>query len=132
MTLAQIAELVGATPLCGEEMLCSLEIDSAFASDLMSDVLAFCAPGAFLITGLTNIQIVRTAQMLDIPAVLFVRGKSPLEETISLARDADIPLILSGRNMFHTCGILYAAGIKPTSSSPEGGWNCAGAHSPGI
>jgi predicted transcriptional regulator len=120
LTLSNIAKEIGATPLCCEEKLDSLEIDGAFASDLMSDVLAFCAPGAFLITGLTNIQIVRTAQMLDIPAVLFVRGKSPLEDTINLAREAGIPLMLSCHNMFHTCGILYAMGLKPTSANSEG------------
>ncbi|MDR0616512.1 MAG: transcriptional regulator [Synergistaceae bacterium] len=117
MTLGDIAKVLDAKALCGEEMLESLEIDGAFASDLMSDVLAFCAPGAFLITGLTNIQIVRTAQMLDIPAVLFVRGKSPLEDTVSLAKDAGIPLILSSHNMFQTCGLLYAMGVKPTSAN---------------
>jgi predicted transcriptional regulator len=117
LTLGDIANVLEAKTLCCEEQLASLEIDGAFASDLMSDVLAFCAPGAFLITGLTNIQIVRTAQMLDIPAVLFVRGKCPLEDTISLARDAGIPLVRSSHNMFHTCGLLYAMGVKPTSAN---------------
>jgi predicted transcriptional regulator len=117
LTLGDIAAVLDAKSLCCEELLGSLEIDGAFASDLMSDVLAFCAPGAFLITGLTNIQIVRTAQMLDIPAVLFVRGKCPLEETIGLAKEAGIPLIMSSHNMFHTCGLLYAMGVKPTSAN---------------
>jgi hypothetical protein len=123
MTLGEIAKEIGATTLCVEEKVGALEIEGAFASDLMSDVLAFCAPGAFLITGLTNIQIVRTAQMLDIPAVLFVRGKLPLEDTVNLAIESGIPLLLSGHNMFHTCGILYAMGVKPTSanSGPTGG-----------
>jgi predicted transcriptional regulator len=117
MTLGDIAKEIGATTLCGEEKVDALEIEGAFASDLMSDVLAFCAPGAFLITGLTNIQIVRTAQMLDIPAVLFVRGKLPLEDTVNLAIESGIPLLLSSHNMFHTCGILYAMGVKPTSAN---------------
>lgn len=113
MTLDNIAKEVGAKTLCGEEKLSSIEIPKAYACDLMSDVLAFCSPGALLITGLTNIQIVRTAQMLDIPGVLFVRGKSPQEETVALAKEAGIPLILTNLSMFHTCGILYAAGVKP-------------------
>lgn len=113
MTFEEIAKLVEAETLCGEEHLAGLELERAYACDLMSDVLAFCSPGALLITGLTNIQIVRTAQMLDIPGVLFVRGKAPHEDTVALARDAGIPLILTGMNMFHTCGVLYSKGLKP-------------------
>ncbi len=113
MTLQDIAREIGAKALCGEEKLDTLQVERAYACDLMSDVLAFCAPGALLITGLTNIQIVRTAQMLDIPGVLFVRGKAPLDETVALAREAGIPLILTDLTMFHTCGILYGAGVKP-------------------
>lgn len=116
MILSDIAKEVDAKTLCGEDKLDSIEIKKAYACDLMSDVLAFCSPGALLITGLTNIQIVRTAQMLDIPAVLFVRGKCPQEETINLAREAGIPLIQSRLNMFHTSGVLYAKGIKPSSN----------------
>ena len=113
MTFDEIAKKVNAKTLCGGDKLATLEIERAYACDLMSDVLAFCSPGALLITGLTNIQIVRTAQMLDIPGVLFVRGKAPQQETIDLAREAGIPLVLTGMNMFHTCGELYASGIKP-------------------
>lgn len=113
MKLSEIAKLVDAKTLCGGDKLENLQTPKAYACDLMSDVLAFCSPGALLITGLTNIQIVRTAQMLDIPGVLFVRGKSPQEDTIALARQSGIPLILTDKSMFHTCGILYAAGVKP-------------------
>ncbi len=119
MTFYEIAQHVNARTLCGEESLAALEIKRAYACDLMSDVLAFCSPGALLITGLTNIQIVRTAQMLDIPAVLFVRGKSPQQETIDLARESGIPLVLTEMSMFHTCGELYASGIKPCLRSDE-------------
>lgn len=113
MTLEDIAHLVGATSLCGEEKLAAIDIPKAYSCDLMSDVLAFCSPGAMLITGLTNIQIVRTAQMLDIPGVLFVRGKRPPDDTITLASGSGIPLIITSMSMFQVCGLLYAAGIKP-------------------
>ena len=121
MTLSDIAKLIDAVPLCCEEELDLIDIESAYSCDLMSDVLAFCSTGALLITGLTNVQIVRTAQMLDIPAVLFVRGKSPQSDTVELARDSGIPLLSCKLNMFHTSGILYAKGIKPSRSSKEEG-----------
>jgi predicted transcriptional regulator len=113
LTFDEIARRLNAKTLCGEEKLAAVEVEHAYACDLMSDVLAFCSPGALLITGLTNIQIVRTAQMLDIPGVLFVRGKAPQQETIDLAREAGIPLVLTTMNMFHACGELYASGIAP-------------------
>lgn len=119
MTLNEIALLVNARTLCGEDKLELLNIKKAYACDLMSDVLAFCSPGALLITGLTNIQIVRTAQMLDIPAVLFVRGKCPQEDTVKLAAEAGIPLIRCDLNMFHACGIMYAQGVKPAYPEEE-------------
>ncbi|GHV30954.1 hypothetical protein FACS1894167_12580 [Synergistales bacterium] len=118
MTLDDIAKSLNGKILCCEEKLSSITVEKAFASDLMSDVLAFCKPGALLITGLTNVQIVRTVQMLDIPAVLFVRGKVPLDETVNLARDSGIPLVLLGTAMFGTCGELYAKGVL---SSFDGG-----------
>lgn len=68
----------------------------------MSDVLAFCSPGALLLTGLTNVQIVRTAQMLDIPAVVFVRGKIPLEETVTLAKSSGIPILLAKQSLYES------------------------------
>ena len=81
----------------------------------MSDVLAFCTPGSLLLTGLTNVQIVRTAQMLDIPAIVFVRGKVPLEETVQLAKDNGIPILLTRYSMFEACGVLYEKGMSSRS-----------------
>lgn len=116
MNLNDIVKEIDALPLCCGEKMESIEIASAYSCDLMSDVLAFCSPGSLLLTGLTNIQIVRTAQMLDIPAVIFVRGKTPQEETVELAREAGIPLLSCRYNMFHTSGLLYMKGVKPSSS----------------
>jgi predicted transcriptional regulator len=113
LTLEDIARVVSAKVICGKEQLVNIDVPRAYACDLMSDVLALCSPGALLITGLTNIQIVRTAQMLDIPGVLFVRGKMPPQDTQSLAEDSGISLIVTRMSMFQVCGMLYAEGIKP-------------------
>ena len=95
------------------------EVFTACGCDLMSDVLAFCTPGSLLLTGLTNVQIVRTAQMLDIPAIVFVRGKVPLEETVQLAKDNGIPILLTKYSMFEACGVLYEKGMKPSIQIQE-------------
>lgn len=119
MNLSEVAEMINADILAGSEKLEEIIIPHAYACDLMSDVLAFCSPGALLLTGLTNVQIIRTAQMLDIPAIVFVRGKVPLEETLNLAQENGIPVLLTKYSMYQTCGILYARGIKP-SYTPQG------------
>lgn len=113
MNLQEITEMLNAEICTGAVDLSAIAAPNAYACDLMSDVLAFCSPGSLLLTGLTNIQIVRTAQMLDIPAIIFVRGKVPLEETINLARENGIPILLTKYSMYEACGILYARGLKP-------------------
>ena len=87
MTLHELASFLDAKNISTSDDLNNIVVNNAYACDLMSDVLAFCTPGSLLLTGLTNVQIVRTAQMLDIPAIIFVRGKVPLEETVQLAKD---------------------------------------------
>jgi hypothetical protein len=87
------------------------EITTAFGADLMSDVLALSHSGSLLLTGLTNPQVVRTAEMSDITAIAIVRGKVPPPETIALAVEKRIPLILSPHTLFECCGRLYAAGV---------------------
>ena len=120
MTLEDISKLINAKVLCGEDRLREIEAPRAYACDLMSDVLALCSPGAILITGLTNIQIVRTAQMLDIPGVIFVRGKNPMKDTIDLASESGIPLIVTQMSMFQACGVLYGKDVKPCLLADEG------------
>jgi len=80
-------------------------------ADLMSDVLAYIRPEALLLTGLCNLQVVRTAQMADVTAIVFVRGKKPPQEMIDLAGEEGIPLISSPYGMFELCGRLYRAGL---------------------
>lgn len=113
MKLKEIVSCIGAEVLYGENLLETVEIEKAYASDLMSDVLAFAWPGTLLLTGLTNVQIVRTAQMMDIPAVVFVRGKRPQEEAVALAKNVGMPLLVSSMSMYETCGLLYKAGLSP-------------------
>lgn len=113
MKIRELAELLNAKILCGEAELESAEADYVYAADLMSDVLAFAQPGTLLLTGLMNIQIVRTAQMLDLPAVLFVRGKYPQEELVRLASQVGVPLLVSDKSLYETSGILFKAGLAP-------------------
>lgn len=89
-----------------------MEISCAAGADLMSDVLAFAKPNALLLTGLVNPQVVRTAEMADIAAIVFVRGKMPGPETIALAKEKGIPLIAAPYTMFEMCGRLYEAGMS--------------------
>jgi predicted transcriptional regulator len=88
-----------------------MQISCAAGADLMSDVLAFAKPNALLLTGLVNPQVVRTAEMADIAAIVFVRGKTPGPETVALAKERRIPLIASPYTLFEMCGRLFEAGM---------------------
>jgi predicted transcriptional regulator len=110
MTLAEVRAILGCRVLCGEEKL-DTEVLVACGSDLMSDVLAFIKPGALLLTGLATAQSVRTADVADSKAVVYVRGKEPEEDTVQLARAKGIPLLSTDYTMFEACGRLYAAGL---------------------
>lgn len=87
-------------------------IGQVFSSDLMSDVLAFSPEGTLLITGLTNIQVVRTCEISGISAVVFVRGKTPDRQVIELAEQFGLPLLSCAYSMFEASGRLYQTGIK--------------------
>ena len=110
MTLLDIQSLLGAEVLCGEAYL-DREVHSAYASDFMSDVLAFAQGQGLLITGMVNPQVVRTADMLDMKGILFVRGKRPGEDVLALARDRSLVILCSSRCMFNACGTLYSHGL---------------------
>lgn len=111
MKIKEIATIVGGEILCNADKADN-EVQSAFASDMMSDVLAFVRDQGVLITGLTNPQVVRTAVMMDISCIVMVRGKKPDENIIGLARDNGIVFIATGKGMFESSGRLYAAGLK--------------------
>jgi len=111
VTLDKIKELLNCRVLYGSDKL-QLDVKSAKASDLMSDVLRFSGPGKLLLTGLTNIQVIRTCDIAGICAVVFVRDKIPTAETIELSKKCNIAVLVSNFSMFESCGILYSNGIK--------------------
>lgn len=111
MHLRYIQELIKAEVLAYEKGL-ELDINTAFGSDLMSDVLAYVEEDTLLITGLTNQQVIRTAEMLDLKAILFVRGKIPCQEVVALAEEKKILLMMSKETLFTVSGILYGSGLR--------------------
>lgn len=111
MKLRDIIHAVQGTLYFTEEVCLDCDVKGACGADLMSDVLATIQPDAILFTGLCNPQVVRTAQMADIVAIVFVRGKQPARETIDLAEQEGIPLISTPYGMFEVCGRLYKAGL---------------------
>ena len=111
MTLGDVRTILDAQLLCGEEML-EHEVRAACGCDLMSDVLAFVKDQAVLLTGLMNQQVIRTAEMMDIMCVIFVRGKEPAQEVVEMARDKDIAIMTTSHRMFTACGLLFQAGLK--------------------
>ncbi|MGC9398541.1 MAG: DRTGG domain-containing protein [Anaerolineae bacterium] len=96
----------------------NITIKCAFAADLMSDILALGKPQMLMITGLVNPQAVRTAEMSDMPVILFVRGKRPPDAILDLARGLGIGILLSPYTMYETCGRLYAAGLPGLGKLP--------------
>ena len=114
MTLKEIKELLQAEVIVGDDCL-DLEITFAGGSDLMSDVLAFGKPGILLLTGLSNAQSVRTANIIDAKAILYVRGKKPDKVGIALAREKGIPLLSTKHMMYTSCGLLFNHGLPGVS-----------------
>ena len=117
MKLAELADLLRAKVLCGEDKLDS-HISFVCAGDLMSDILVFSQPDALLLTGLVNVQVIRTAEMLDFSAVVFIRGKKPSEEMLDLATKKGIALLSTQKTMYLSCGLLYELGLTNVSDCP--------------
>ena len=111
MTVKDVKEILGARIVCGE-MYMDQEVQTACGSDMMSDVLAFLKEQSVLLTGLCNPQGIRTAEMMDIVCIVFVRGKMPDDSMIALAQERKIPLIVTGHRMFSACGMLYLHGLR--------------------
>ena len=110
MKISQIQELLNAEVICGEDQL-DREVNSACGSDMMSDVLAYVKDQAVLLTGLVNPQVVRTAEMMDMVCVVFVRSKVPTQEMVALAQEHGMVLLKTRKRMYEACGKLYAAGL---------------------
>ena len=122
MTAKKLVELIKGKVLSGETLLDNVKVKRAFAADLMSDVLAYVAgekKDTILITGITNPQIVRTSEMLDIPVIIVARGKRIPEETIKLAKEKNIVLIWTKLIVFVVSGILYINKIKGAKINPH-------------
>ena len=112
MTVGEIARLLDAAWLCCQEEG-RREIHAAFASDMMSDVLAYVKEDTLLLTGLVNSQSVRTCEMLDVPCIVFVRGKEPQPDALEMAEEIGLPALRTPYTMYEACGRLYAAGLPP-------------------
>lgn len=110
MKISTIKDLLGAKVVCGESNL-DREIYSACGSDMMSDVLAYVKDQAVLCTGLVNSQVIRTAEMMDMVCIVFVRSKQPTPDMIDLARESGIVLLSTEKRMYEACGILYKNGL---------------------
>jgi hypothetical protein len=111
MDLEHIAAALGCDTLCASGGD-GVDIDVVVASDGMSEILAFHRPHALMLTGLTNIQSVRTAIVADVSAIVYVRGKRPPGDVLGLALERDIPVFTTSLGMFDCCGILYGAGLR--------------------
>ncbi len=111
MKISEIKTILNAELICGEEYL-ENEVFTACGSDMMSDVLAYVKEQAVLLSGLVNPQVVRTAEMMDMKCIVFVRGKKPDFDMIELAEERDIVLLGTKLEMFTACGLLYKNGLK--------------------
>ena len=110
MKICTMQELLDAKVLCCEENI-GKHVYSACGSDLMSDVLAYVKDQAVLLTGLINSQVIRTAMMMDMVCVVFVRSKNPTEEMLQLAKDNGIVVLSTDKRLYEACGLLYANGL---------------------
>ncbi len=110
MKISVIKDLLDAEVVCGEEYL-DHEVHSACGSDMMSDVLAYVKDQAVLLTGLVNPQVIRTAEMMDMVCIVFVRSKTPSEEMIRLAKESDMVILCTKKRMYEACGKLYLGGL---------------------
>ncbi len=111
MTLKDIVQLLDAEVLNPEADL-EVEVPCAFASDLISDILMCTKEPTLLLTGLTNNQVIRLSDMIDIVGIVFVRGKRPLDEITQMARERNLPLVCSNLTMYRSSGLLFNAGLR--------------------
>ncbi len=111
MTLQEIVKLLEGEVLFAGSGL-DVEVPCAFASDLISDILMCTKEPTLLLTGLTNNQVIRLSDMIDIVGIIFVRGKRPLDEITEMAKERDLPLICTDLTMYRSSGLLYGAGLR--------------------
>ncbi len=111
MKIKEISDILEGEIICRGD-LTDTKVFAACGSDMMSDVLAFVKEQATLLTGLVNPQVVRTAEMMDMHCIIFVRGKRPTLQMIEMAEDRDMVMICTDLEMFTACGKLYSAGLR--------------------
>ena len=109
MTISKICEILNAKVISADNL--EHEVNSACGSDMMSDVLRYVKDQAVLITGLVNPQVIRTAEMMDMVCIVFVRSKQPTEDMIELAKECGMAILTSDLRLYEACGMLYAAGL---------------------
>jgi predicted transcriptional regulator len=117
MRLDEVAKLIEGELPEGAAMV-ETEIDRAYAADLLSDVLALTDERTTLITGTVSPQVIRVADILNVIAIIFVRGKRPPQAIINYAKRLGIPIVFTKKTMFETCGLLYANGVRPCKNRP--------------
>lgn len=111
MTVCELQKILNAELVCGSEHM-DREVYTACGSDMMSDVLAYVKDQAVLLTGLVNAQVIRTAEMMDMVCIVFVRSKRPSQEMLDLAAESGIAVLTTPKRMYEACGILYSGGLK--------------------
>ncbi|MFB3880607.1 MAG: DRTGG domain-containing protein [Armatimonadota bacterium] len=123
MKLAEVAEALEAEVVVGRDRL-EAEIPVGGASDMVSDLVFFGRPGMVLLTGLTKSSVVRAAQVADVSAIVFVRGKRPESDAVELATEIGLPLLVTAHSMYDSCGRLYVRGLPgviPASRRADSG-----------
>jgi hypothetical protein len=115
MKLSHIKEFLKCQLISSVDVDPDIDIQFAYASDLMSDILVAVKPGSLLLTGLTHNQVIRTSKVAATSAIVFVRDKKPNAETIELASQYNIPILATKLSMFDACGILFTNGVKGVS-----------------
>lgn len=110
MKISTIRDLLEAKVVCCEEGL-NRHVYSACGSDMMSDVLAYVKDQAVLLTGLVNSQVIRTAEMMDMNCIVFVRSKMPTAEMTEIAKESGIVILATEKRMYEACGLLYSNGL---------------------
>ncbi len=119
LKLSEVKKILGAKTICGEELLDQIVVYNACGADLMSDVLAFTKEKTLLLTGMTNLQVIRTVEISDLSGVVFVRGKMPRPEVVEAAVEQNIPILATDCTMYEACGLLYKENL-PGCSRKEG------------
>jgi predicted transcriptional regulator len=114
MKLAEIRDILECEVLTENDDL-SVDVNQVVASDGMSEILAFAKSSELMITGLTNIQSIRTADVAGVSAVIYCRGKRPDKRVVEFAKQKRIPVMITKMVMFDICGILYNKGLKGVS-----------------